>query len=83
MLYLGYLSGDIRRKINLNRVVIFIMSVFFMGAMCVLVAKTQNYVNLYLFQIGNPIVFILTSVLGSFGIIMLCYTIEGDFVLNE
>lgn len=54
-----------------------------MGAMCVLVAKTQNYVNLYLFQIGNPIVFILTSVLGSFGIIMLCYTIEGDFVLNE
>lgn len=76
MLYAGYLLGDISGKISINKLVALIGSLFSLGLMCYIVVKTQNYVNLHLFQIEDPAIFMITSMLGSLGIILLSYAVQ-------
>jgi fucose 4-O-acetylase-like acetyltransferase len=76
MLYAGYLLGDIFEKISINKLAAFIGSLISIGLMCYAVAKTQNYVNLHLFQMENPGIFMITSILGSLGIILLSYAVQ-------
>lgn len=77
MLYAGYLLGNIFQKANISKLSAFIGSIIFIGLMCYAVVKSQNYVNLHLFQIGHSGIFMITSILGSLGVILLSYAIQS------
>lgn len=77
MLYAGYLLGKIAGKIKISKRTAFICALLFGSLMCFITFKTQNYVNLHLYQIGNPFVFVLTSLSGSVAVILFSYSIQS------
>lgn len=77
MLYAGYLLGRLVDKIKINKLNAFICALLFFSLMCIITFKTQNYVNLHLYEIGIPFIFILTSLLGSLAVILFSYAIQS------
>lgn len=77
MLYTGYLLAKAFQKLKIGTITAAIAGLALLGITFILVFITQNYVNLHLFVIGNPIVFILTSICGSTAIILLSYSIQA------
>ena len=77
MLYAGYLLGKMADKIKIKKLTAFICALLFFSLMCFITFKTQNYVNLHLYQIGIPFIFILTSFLGSLAVLLFSYSIQS------
>lgn len=77
MLYTGYLLAKLFHKLKPTTIVAAIAGPALLGVTFLIVHRTQNYVNLHLFEIGNPFIFLMTSVCGSTAVILLSYSIQS------
>lgn len=77
MLYIGYLLGKLSQKMRFREATACMTGILLLGITFFAVYMTRNYVNLHLFEIGNPIIFILTSVCGSAAVILISYSIQS------